>query len=138
MPPRRTQPQTSSGSEDQAAWKKERSDFELRSKESRRSTLRRIQSLSSAVAKHHLNEESFPFVLKSAYEEHVISVAELGKIAHSDPTTASRWINGHTHPNPLVQEAILRKIAELAKQEADELEQHLQKSKGSIQLSGRG
>src|SRR4051794_19302634 len=89
-------------------WEKERLAFERDSSETRASTLRRIASFALAVAKNHISKDSnsFSFVLRSAYEANIINVADLGGLGYSDPTTASRWLNGVTTPNPLTQEGI--------------------------------
>ena len=71
------------------------------------------------IANHHLTDDNFHRLIKIAYDGNIISAAKLGTMGRRDPTTASRWINGHSTPDTFAQEAILISIAKEARQQAD-------------------
>ena len=69
----------------------------------------------------HLNNQNFHRLIKTVYDANIVSAAELGRIGRRDPTTASRWINGHSTPDSFAQEAILKLIAIEAREQADKI-----------------
>ena len=90
---------------------------ELRSKDI--ALLRTLAGLAKAVAVKHLDDNNFRYLVKFAHDRRIISAERLGKMGKVDRTTASRWINGHSSPSTLAQEAILLKIAEDAASQAN-------------------
>lgn len=80
-----------------------------------------VSDQADLIATQHLTNENFHRLVKIAYEGNIVSAAELGKFGRRDPTTASRWINGHSAPDPFAQEAILKLIAIKAREQAEQL-----------------
>jgi hypothetical protein len=66
-------------------------------------------------------DEYFHRLIKIAYDGNILSAAQLGEFGRRDPTTASRWINGHSTPDSFAQEAILKRIAAEATAQAVQL-----------------
>jgi hypothetical protein len=71
------------------------------------------------IATRHLTAENFHRLIKIAYDGNIISAAQLGEFGRRDPTTASRWINRHSTPDSFAQEAILKRIAAQANEQAE-------------------
>jgi hypothetical protein len=89
------------------------------------SLLRTAASVARALVSDHLSDENFQRLVKFAHDLKIVSAEKLGEIGRVDRTTASRWVNGHSAPSPLSQEAILHKIAEEAKIQATRLNAQL-------------
>jgi hypothetical protein len=95
----------------QPAWR----EFDL----NRSRFLQLVAEQAELIATRHLSDENFHRLIKIAYEGNIISAAQLGKFGRRDPTTASRWINGHSTPDSFAQEAILKRIAAQANEQAE-------------------
>jgi len=89
--------------------------------ETRITMLLKVATVASAVAKHHLSNDSFHRLVKFAYDYGIITSERLAELGRADRTTASRWINGHNAPNPFAQEAVLNGIAADAQEQARRL-----------------
>src|SRR5258705_6369910 len=93
------------------------SDFDL----NRSKFLQLVADYADKIATRHLTAENFHRLIKIAYEGNIISAAQLGEFGRRDPTTASRWINGHSTPDSFAQEAILKRIAAQANEQAEKV-----------------
>jgi hypothetical protein len=83
--------------------------------------------VAQALISDHLSDESFHCLIKFAYDHKIVSAEKLGEIGRVDRTTANRWVNGHSSPSQLSQEAILSKIATEATMQAKYLYAQLSK-----------
>jgi hypothetical protein len=93
------------------------SDFDF----NRSKFLQLVADHAEKIATRHLTGENFHRLIKIAYDGNVISAAQLGEFGRRDPTTASRWINGHSTPDSFAQEAILKRIAAQANGQAEKV-----------------
>lgn len=92
-----------------------------------------VSDQADLIATQHRTDENFHRLIKIAYEGNIMSAAELGKIGRRDPTTASRWINGHSTPDSFAQEAILKSVASKAREQAEKI-----RAKGNLATSSSG
>ena len=83
--------------------------------------LRLVADRAELIATRHLNDENFHRLIRIAYDGNIVSAAQLGEFGRRDPTTASRWINGHSTPDSFAQEAILKRIAMQANEAAEKM-----------------
>jgi hypothetical protein len=81
--------------------------------------LQLVADQAELIANQHLRDENFHRLIKIACDGKIVSAAQLGEIGRRDPTTASRWINGHSTPDSFAQEAILKRIAIEARRQAE-------------------
>jgi hypothetical protein len=86
--------------------------------QARIAVLRKVATIAKVVAEHHLSDENFQLFVKFVNEQRIVGPDKLGEMGRVDRTTASRWINGHSAPNSITQEAVLFKIGDVAAQQA--------------------
>jgi hypothetical protein len=83
--------------------------------------LLQVASVARAFAGGDLDARTFHAMVAFAVDQSIVSAEALAEMGRVDRTTASRWINGRNTPNALTQEAVLRRIADLAEQRARQL-----------------
>lgn len=83
--------------------------------------LLQVATVARAFAGGDLDGRTFHAMVAFAVDQSIVSAEALAELGRVDRTTASRWINGRNTPNALTQEAVLRRIADLAEQRARQL-----------------
>jgi len=74
------------------------------------------------TASGEITDHEFHALLRHAVETRILTIDRLAEIARVDRTTASRWVNMHNTPAPLIQELVLLKIDDEASKVAREME----------------
>ena len=85
--------------------------------------LRKVASFAKIIALNQggFDDNQFKLLIKFASDQRIVAADEVGAMGNVDRTTASRWINGHTTPNSIVQREVLSRISQKAAEMANAL-----------------